>query len=189
MAAGRPHTGHEFCWRCTADYELILRHGNHHHRPTCTYYAAWAGDSSQFLMRANLCDSCQSTAWVNSGLHAYSVGLPGVAREQRGFPRGCTRGRPFPPRCGWLAPTNMLTVACGFAHLATCSVWLPRATWSLSNHARNGSKNTSKPFFACAPAQLCASRNAINTTRPVTTTSEPYVAKVLHVSTPQQQHQ
>lgn len=33
--------GHEFCWRCLADYATILREGNHHHRPTCTYYAAY----------------------------------------------------------------------------------------------------------------------------------------------------
>jgi len=31
--------GHEFCWRCLADYRPILNRGNHHHKPTCTYYA------------------------------------------------------------------------------------------------------------------------------------------------------
>jgi hypothetical protein len=34
--------GHEFCWRCLADYQTILTRGNHHHKPTCTYYAAYA---------------------------------------------------------------------------------------------------------------------------------------------------
>jgi hypothetical protein len=33
--------GHEFCWRCLADYDRILRDGNHRHLPSCTYYAAY----------------------------------------------------------------------------------------------------------------------------------------------------
>eukprot|EP00037_Helgoeca_nana_P038182 m.19263 g.19263 ORF g.19263 m.19263 type:complete len:245 (+) comp9907_c0_seq1:242-976(+) len=36
---------HEFCWRCLADYETILREGNHYHKTTCTYYAAFDGEN------------------------------------------------------------------------------------------------------------------------------------------------
>eukprot|EP00906_Rhabdomonas_costata_P004641 RCo006828 len=36
--------GHEFCWRCLAPYAKILRRGNHHHQPTCIYYAEFASD-------------------------------------------------------------------------------------------------------------------------------------------------
>jgi len=34
---------HEFCWTCLADRIPISAHGNHFHRPTCTFYAAYAG--------------------------------------------------------------------------------------------------------------------------------------------------
>eukprot|EP01061_Rhynchopus_euleeides_P012923 TRINITY_DN22710_c0_g2_i1.p1 TRINITY_DN22710_c0_g2~~TRINITY_DN22710_c0_g2_i1.p1 ORF type:complete len:244 (+),score=49.09 TRINITY_DN22710_c0_g2_i1:106-837(+) len=29
---------YEFCWRCTADYTMIRRNGNKHHKPTCAYH-------------------------------------------------------------------------------------------------------------------------------------------------------
>eukprot|EP01111_Echinosteliopsis_oligospora_P017147 TRINITY_DN7338_c0_g1_i1.p1 TRINITY_DN7338_c0_g1~~TRINITY_DN7338_c0_g1_i1.p1 ORF type:complete len:261 (-),score=47.06 TRINITY_DN7338_c0_g1_i1:21-728(-) len=32
---------HEFCWSCLAPFEPIRRDGNHHHRPTCRFYAAY----------------------------------------------------------------------------------------------------------------------------------------------------
>ena len=35
--------GSEFCWRCLASYDKIMQHGNHHHQPTCTYYAPYDG--------------------------------------------------------------------------------------------------------------------------------------------------
>jgi hypothetical protein len=31
-------------WRCLADYEPIMREGNHFHKPTCTYYFPWDQD-------------------------------------------------------------------------------------------------------------------------------------------------
>jgi len=31
--------GHEFCWRCLADYKNIRAEGNQHHKPTCQWYA------------------------------------------------------------------------------------------------------------------------------------------------------
>lgn len=36
--------GHEFCWCCLADYEPILRDGNHHHKSTCTYWFDFVPD-------------------------------------------------------------------------------------------------------------------------------------------------
>lgn len=36
--------GGEFCWRCMAPYEPILRDGNHRHQPTCLYYAHFSDD-------------------------------------------------------------------------------------------------------------------------------------------------
>ena len=38
---------HEFCWLCSAPYDRIRRYGNHHHRPTCTYYAAYDGEDDE----------------------------------------------------------------------------------------------------------------------------------------------
>mmetsp|Transcript_58101 Transcript_58101/g.124831 ORF Transcript_58101/g.124831 Transcript_58101/m.124831 type:complete len:261 (+) Transcript_58101:73-855(+) len=38
--------GHEFCWRCLADYETILQKGNHHHHKTCQYYFAYDSGAS-----------------------------------------------------------------------------------------------------------------------------------------------
>ncbi|TPX31442.1 hypothetical protein SeMB42_g07761 [Synchytrium endobioticum] len=32
---------HEVCWRCLWPYENIMRHGNHHHKPTCVHYFAY----------------------------------------------------------------------------------------------------------------------------------------------------
>lgn len=37
--------GHEFCWRCLADYQPILDNGNHYHKPTCTWYAEYDSDA------------------------------------------------------------------------------------------------------------------------------------------------
>ncbi|KAG8757037.1 hypothetical protein FRC14_002425 [Serendipita sp. 396] len=33
--------GHAFCWLCFAPYEIILRDGNHRHKPSCKHYAAY----------------------------------------------------------------------------------------------------------------------------------------------------
>ncbi|KAG9014390.1 hypothetical protein FRB94_012796 [Tulasnella sp. JGI-2019a] len=44
MTCRRPAgCGHEFCWLCLAEFNKILRHGNHHHRRTCQYYSAYDG--------------------------------------------------------------------------------------------------------------------------------------------------
>lgn len=41
MTCRRPAgCGHEFCWLCLADYDLIRRDGNHRHASSCRYYAA-----------------------------------------------------------------------------------------------------------------------------------------------------
>jgi len=37
----RAGCGHEFCWLCLAPYDAILREGNHNHRVSCQYYAAY----------------------------------------------------------------------------------------------------------------------------------------------------
>jgi len=37
--------GHEFCWRCLADYEPIMRKGNHRHMRTCTYWSNYLSES------------------------------------------------------------------------------------------------------------------------------------------------
>ncbi|CAE6464890.1 unnamed protein product [Rhizoctonia solani] len=40
MTCRRPAgCGHEFCWVCLADYQTILREGNHRHATTCQHYA------------------------------------------------------------------------------------------------------------------------------------------------------
>jgi len=39
--------GHEFCWRCLAPYDEILRYGNHKHRTTCQYYALYDPDEDE----------------------------------------------------------------------------------------------------------------------------------------------
>ena len=31
---------YQFCWRCSADYQQILEHGNHYHNPACAYYCS-----------------------------------------------------------------------------------------------------------------------------------------------------
>lgn len=41
--------GHEFCWRCLAPYDEILRYGNHKHRSTCQYYATYDPDEDDLL--------------------------------------------------------------------------------------------------------------------------------------------
>lgn len=30
-----------FCYQCLADYDMIRKHGNHYHKQTCTFYAAY----------------------------------------------------------------------------------------------------------------------------------------------------
>jgi len=34
---------HEFCWKCLANFAPIRNNGNHHHRSTCQFYAAYDG--------------------------------------------------------------------------------------------------------------------------------------------------
>jgi len=41
--------GHEFCWRCLAPYDEILRYGNHKHQVTCQYYAIYDPDMDDLL--------------------------------------------------------------------------------------------------------------------------------------------
>mmetsp|Transcript_127631 Transcript_127631/g.367268 ORF Transcript_127631/g.367268 Transcript_127631/m.367268 type:complete len:348 (-) Transcript_127631:215-1258(-) len=33
----------EFCWQCLADRQVIYAHGNHFHKPTCRFFAAYTG--------------------------------------------------------------------------------------------------------------------------------------------------
>jgi hypothetical protein len=35
--------GHEYCWRCLADFEPIRKEGNHRHKVGCAHYFAWEG--------------------------------------------------------------------------------------------------------------------------------------------------
>lgn len=47
----------EFCWTCMADRRVILAHGNHYHRPSCKFYAAYNGpDAIEHL--PNRCKRC-----------------------------------------------------------------------------------------------------------------------------------
>lgn len=32
---------YEYCWLCLADFNNIRNEGNHRHKPTCQFYAAW----------------------------------------------------------------------------------------------------------------------------------------------------
>jgi len=41
--------GHEFCWLCLAPYDAILHEGNHKHRRTCQYYAAYFREEDEDL--------------------------------------------------------------------------------------------------------------------------------------------
>jgi hypothetical protein len=43
MRCRSPHCLYEFCWSCLAEFDLIRRHGNHHHRPTCRFFAEYNG--------------------------------------------------------------------------------------------------------------------------------------------------
>jgi hypothetical protein len=35
------------CWLCLADYDPIRQDGNHRHKPTCTYYAAYSSEEEE----------------------------------------------------------------------------------------------------------------------------------------------
>jgi len=41
------HCKHAFCWSCLAEFAPILRHGNHHHKPTCRFFAPWNGKDKE----------------------------------------------------------------------------------------------------------------------------------------------
>ncbi|CEL59289.1 hypothetical protein RSOLAG1IB_03222 [Rhizoctonia solani AG-1 IB] len=54
MTCRRPAgCGHEFCWVCLADYQTILREGNHRHTPTCRYYAPIRRTTENYLREYN----------------------------------------------------------------------------------------------------------------------------------------
>uniref|UniRef100_A0A7S1WGS6 RING-type domain-containing protein n=1 Tax=Alexandrium catenella TaxID=2925 RepID=A0A7S1WGS6_ALECA len=49
--------GHEFCWSCLADRNLILHHGNHFHNPGCRFWREYNGP----LEFVKDCPKCKRT--------------------------------------------------------------------------------------------------------------------------------
>eukprot|EP00747_Dinoflagellata_sp_TGD_P218722 gnl/TRDRNA2_/TRDRNA2_90930_c0_seq1.p1 gnl/TRDRNA2_/TRDRNA2_90930_c0~~gnl/TRDRNA2_/TRDRNA2_90930_c0_seq1.p1 ORF type:complete len:408 (-),score=57.76 gnl/TRDRNA2_/TRDRNA2_90930_c0_seq1:38-1261(-) len=45
----------EFCWSCLADRDVIYAHGNHYHRPTCRFYAAYHGPLEFLPQKCKFC--------------------------------------------------------------------------------------------------------------------------------------
>jgi len=45
----------EFCWNCSADRSVIAAHGNHFHRPSCEFYAPFAGRDDFLPQRCVKC--------------------------------------------------------------------------------------------------------------------------------------
>lgn len=50
------HCKKEFCWSCSADRQVIYAHGNHHHFPSCRFYAAYDGPSEH---KPQQCPECR----------------------------------------------------------------------------------------------------------------------------------
>lgn len=46
---------HEFCWSCLADRGVIYAHGNHHHFPSCKFYAPYQGPDHYLADRCARC--------------------------------------------------------------------------------------------------------------------------------------
>mmetsp|Transcript_10053 Transcript_10053/g.22589 ORF Transcript_10053/g.22589 Transcript_10053/m.22589 type:complete len:343 (+) Transcript_10053:128-1156(+) len=47
------HCGHEFCWTCLADRNVILHHGNHYHKPGCRFN--FGPGPVEFMSRCSKC--------------------------------------------------------------------------------------------------------------------------------------
>lgn len=62
---------HEFCWKCLADRAVIYAHGNHHHRPSCPYFAPYAGPEEFLPGRCPRCTlrraPCRPLAQMDHG--------------------------------------------------------------------------------------------------------------------------
>jgi hypothetical protein len=50
--------GHEFCWTCLADRQVIYAHGNHFHAKDCPFYFAYDGPPEFIPER---CPRCRRT--------------------------------------------------------------------------------------------------------------------------------
>mmetsp|Transcript_117200 Transcript_117200/g.185461 ORF Transcript_117200/g.185461 Transcript_117200/m.185461 type:complete len:429 (+) Transcript_117200:47-1333(+) len=66
---------HEFCWSCLADRMVVFAHGNHHHRPSCRFYAPYSGPDEFLPLRCSKC-ALRGVACRPSRAHATTHGAP-----------------------------------------------------------------------------------------------------------------
>lgn len=101
---------HEFCWSCLADRKVIYAHGNHHHRPSCPFFAPYSGKDDYLPEMCGRCrvrgTACRAVGSDNGGgsltISAESVGVifVSLAAEVSEAAHRWTAGLPELPRLG-----------------------------------------------------------------------------------------